>query len=230
MSRKSSVIVLSATVVLTLFIAVTAYFYNPQRGNAVYSAEVKSEAEKRQGQSLVSVTEPLDTDLQSRQNDDKIADRVAAKLTEDDSFMTAVGDRSVEYVDSKMGDIESKYASSTDEKISSAAESVRSDIKSADEIASDLLESETFMSALESAVKEKMGEEYDAEALAASIVSSEAFRSALSKMIEEEKSDSVPLPSFSSSSNADYSENEYRDARSQERSDEISRVLSFLGY
>ncbi len=230
MSRKSSLIVLSATVVLTLFIAGVAYFYNPYRGSAAYSAEVKAEAENRQNQSLVSVTEPLDTDLASRQNDDKIADRVAAKLTEDDSFMTTVGDKSVSYVDSKMGDIESKYAQSTDEKISSAAESVRSEIKSSDEIADELLENETFMSALESAVKEKLGDGYDAETLAESIVASEAFKNAIAEKLEAETSDTVPLPAFTSDTNADYSEEEYREARSSERSDEISRVLEFLGY
>lgn len=230
MSRKSSLIVLSATVVLTLFIAAAAYFYNPYRGSAAYSAEVRAEADKRQGQSLVSVTEPLDTDLASRENDDKIASRVASKLSDDEAFLTSVGDKSVEYVDSRMGDIEEKYAQSTDEKIAASAESVRKDIKSADEIASELLENESFMSALESSVRDKLGDEYDAEKLAQAIVSSDAFKKALQEMLEEEKSDTVPLPLFSSESNASYTEDEYREVRSAERSDEIARVLEFLGY
>lgn len=230
MSRKSSLIVLSATVVLTLFIAAMACIYNPYRGSAVFSAEVKAEASERQNKDLASVSESLDTDLESRLNEDRIAERVAAKLMEDDDFLTSVGDRSVEYVDSKFGDIESKYASSTDEKISSAAESVRNDIKSADEIAAELLMNEVFMSEVESAIKEKMGEEYDSEALAEYVVSSEAFKNALSQILEEEKGDTVPLPAFTSSSNADYSEEEYREVRSAERNDEIGRVLEFLGY
>ncbi len=230
MSRKSSLIVLSVTVVLTLFIAVTAYFLNPDRGSAAFSEEVKSEAENRQTQSLVSVDEPLETDLETRENEDRIASRVASKLSEDDDFLTTVGESSAEYVDSKMGAIEEKYAQSTDEKIALSAESVRKDIKSTDEIASALLENEAFMSALENAMKDKYGCDCDAEKIAEAVVQSDAFKKALAELIEAEKSDTVPLPVFSYDGEPAVSEEEYREARSAERSDEISRVLEFLGY
>ncbi len=84
MGKKTRVALLTITVVLTLFTFVSMYMTRP--GHSDWAKKVLEEAAARQNQSLVSVKEPLETDTKVLSEEEKMAEKVAAILSDDSSF------------------------------------------------------------------------------------------------------------------------------------------------
>ncbi len=259
MSRKSSAVILGITVVLTLFIAGAAFFFNPNAESDSLSSRILEEAQKRQNETVSSVSEELETDLTVRADDEKTAAAVAEILKRDDEFLSAVSLKNTDYVESKLREereaVDAKTAEleksvnektsalekSVDEKTSALEKSVdgkisalEKEIPSTDDILDALLADKAFMTKLVSEVKAKLGEGYDSDTLARAVVESDAFWEALEKYAGEgtaaTEASSTPLPSTDTVSTKEMSESEYKEARDERRSEEFAQVLSFLGY
>ena len=243
MSRKSSAVILGITVVLTLFIAGAAFFFNPNAESDSLSSRILEEAQKRQNETVSSVTEELETDLTVRTDDEKTAAAVAEILKNDDEFLSAVSSKNADYVDSKLSEQNEKVNAALDEKtaeleknVDDKISSLEKEVPSTDDILEALLEDKAFMTKLVAEVKAKLGNDYDSDALAQAVVESDAFWEALEKYAGEGTSEtssevsSTPLPSTDTSSSKSMSESEYREARDERRSEEFAQVLSFLGY
>ena len=241
MSRKSSAVILGITVVLTLFIAGAAFFFNPNAESDSLSSRILEEAQKRQNETVSSVTEELETDLTVRTDDEKTAVAVAEILKNDDEFLSAVSSKNADYVDSKISQQNEKVNAALDEKTAELEKSVddkisslEKEVPSTDDILEALLEDKAFMTKLVAEVKAKLGNDYDSDALAQAVVESDAFWKALEKYAGESTAatdaSSTPLPSTDTSSTKTMSESEYKEARDERRSEEFAQVLSFLGY
>ena len=231
MSRKSSAVILGITVVLTLFIAGAAFFFNPNAESDSLSSRILEEAQKRQNETVSSVTEELETDLTVRTDDEKTAAAVAEILKNDDEFLSAVSSKNADYVDSKLSEQNEKVNAALDEKTAE----LEKEVPSTDDILEALLEDKAFMTKLVAEVKSKLGDSYDSDTLAQAVVESDAFWEALEKYAGEgtaaTDASSTPLPSTdTSSSTKTMSESEYKEARDERRSEEFAQVLSFLGY
>ena len=231
MSRKSSAVILGITVVLTLFIAGAAFFFNPNAESDSLSSRILEEAQKRQNETVSSVTEELETDLTVRTDDEKTAAAVAEILKNDDEFLSAVSSKNADYVDSKLSEQNEKVNAALDEKTAE----LEKEVPSTDDILEALLEDKAFMTKLVAEVKSKLGDSYDSDTLAQAVVESDAFWKALEKYAGEgtaaTDASSTPLPSTdTSSSTKTMSESEYKEARDERRSEEFAQVLSFLGY
>lgn len=115
MSKKSGSVVLSITVVLTLFVAASVFLLSPARGSDSFASQVMEEAKKRQNSSVVTVSEPLETNTSVRSDEEKMAGKVSELLLEDQSFLDSIGNRSTAYIESALEKIEEEYASGVDE-------------------------------------------------------------------------------------------------------------------
>lgn len=123
MSRKIGSVILTITVVLTVFTAGALYLSSPERGSDSLVSQILDEARNRQDSSIVTVSEPLETDLAVRSAEEKMAEKVSSILIEDQNFLNTIGDKSTAYVESTLDNIEEEYVSSVDEKILGHVES-----------------------------------------------------------------------------------------------------------
>ena len=224
MSRNSSAVILGITVVITLFIAGAAFFFNPNAESDSLSSRIMEEARQRQNETVSSVEEPLETDLTVRSDDEKMASLVAERLKNDESFLSSVGEKSTEYAENRLTSLEKEYSESLDSRASSLEKSVdektssleksvdektssleksvdgkisalESEIPSTEDIISALLADETFMTKLVSQVKAELGSnDYDTDSLARAVVESDAFWEALEKYRGETSSAASDSP------------------------------------
>lgn len=243
MMRRSSTVILSATITLAIFVAVSAFIVNPNRGGDNYSSQVLEEAQNRQTLTVANVPEPLETDVEARKDEDKMAEKVSTILKEDDDFSSTMGEKSTEYVISKMPEIEEKYAQDIDSKIesvksenSSSIASLEKEVAAAkesiptdDEIVSSLLSNKEFLDSVTESVKERVSPNVDSQAIAKEIIESDSFKNALKDLISE-SNNTIPLPEFDTESSAQYTEEEYLKKREEARNTELGRILEFLGY
>ena len=160
MSRNSSAVILGITVVITLFIAGAAFFFNPNAESDSLSSRIMEEARQRQNETVSSVEEPLETDLTVRSDDEKMASLVAERLKNDESFLSSVGEKSTEYAENRLTSLEKEYSESLDSRASSLEKSVDEKTssleKSVDEKTSSLEKSvDEKTSSLEKSVDEK---------------------------------------------------------------------------
>ena len=160
MSRNSSAVILGITVVITLFIAGAAFFFNPNAESDSLSSRIMEEARQRQNETVSSVEEPLETDLTVRSDDEKMASLVAERLKNDESFLSSVGEKSTEYAENRLTSLEKEYSESLDSRASSLEKSVDEKTssleKSVDEKTSSLEKSvDEKISSLEKSVDEK---------------------------------------------------------------------------
>ncbi len=156
MSRKSSAVILGITVVLTLFIAGAAFFFNPNAESDSLSSRILEEAQKRQNETVSSVSEELETDLTVRADDEKTAAAVAEILKRDDEFLSAVSLKNTDYVESKLREEREAVDAKTAELEKSVNEKTSALEKSVDEKTSALEKSvDEKTSALEKSVDEK---------------------------------------------------------------------------
>ena len=160
MSRNSSAVILGITVVITLFIAGAAFFFNPNAESDSLSSRIMEEARQRQNETVSSVEEPLETDLTVRSDDEKMASLVAERLKNDESFLSSVGEKSTEYAENRLTSLEKEYSESLDSRASSLEKSVGEKTssleKSVDEKTSSIEKSvDEKTSSLEKSVDEK---------------------------------------------------------------------------
>lgn len=236
MSRKSNTVLLTTTITLTVFVAALVLFFNPNMGLDSYSSQVLNEAIDRQNTPLISVTQPLVTDTEVIREEEKMAQKVSEILQNDESFISNVGDSSVGYIDSRMGEIEEKYSqgmidriNTVDQKREEEIASLSSRVLSDDEIINLLLEDEAFVNSLASLVADKTGVNVSAEDIARSVVDSSAFKEYIDSLTPTSVV-SIPLPEFSPETNAELTESEYIALRENKRSYELDRMMDFLGY
>lgn len=236
MSRKSNTVLLTTTITLTVFVAALVLFFNPNMGLDSYSSQVLNEAIERQNTPLINVTQPLVTDTEVIREEEKMAQKVSEILQNDESFISNVGDSSVGYIDSRMGEIEEKYSqnmidriNSVDQKREEAVASLSSRVLSDEEIVNLLLEDEAFVTSLASLVADKTGVNVSSEDIARSVVDSAVFKEYLDSLTPTSVV-SIPLPLFSAGANSELTESEYIALRENKRSYELDRMMDFLGY
>lgn len=237
MSRKSNTVLLTTTITLTVFVAALVLFFNPNMGLDSYSSQVLNEAIDRQNTPLISVTQPLVTDTEVIREEEKMAQKVSEILQKDESFISNVGDSSVGYIDSRMGEIEEKYSQGMIDRINSVDQKREEDIASLsnrvlsdDEIVNLLLEDEAFVTSLASLVADKTGVNVTSEDIARSVVDSSVFKEYIDSLNTPTSVVSIPLPSFSTDTNSELTESEYIALRENKRSYELDRMMDFLGY
>lgn len=123
--------------------------------------------------------------------------------------------------------------------LKSELESVKEASFTKDEAVAALLSDEVFMSTLADEVSNRVGVEIDTEELTSMILSSASFNTGLKDAMndyytaleaEKKAANSIPIPVFDTVTSEEYSEEEYMEARNEQRGDEINRILSFLGY
>lgn len=90
MGKRTRVSLLTITVVVTIFTFCSMWLTRP--GHSQWAAKVLEEAAARQSQSLVTVKEPLETDTKVLSDEEKMAEKVAALLTSDNTFNNNVKD------------------------------------------------------------------------------------------------------------------------------------------
>ena len=126
MSRRSGAVALTATITVTLFVAVMTFVLNPNNISDDYASIVLEEAKNRQNVPVTMVAQPLETNVEVLREEDIMAGKVSTILKEDESFMGYVGDKSSEYVGEKLSDLEEIYASDTIDRIKEGDEASRS--------------------------------------------------------------------------------------------------------
>lgn len=237
MSRKSNTVLLTTTITLTVFVAALVLFFNPNMGLDSYSSQVLNEAIDRQNTPLISVTQPLVTDTEVIREEEKMAQKVSEILQNDESFISNVGDSSVGYIDSRMGEIEEKYTQGMIDRINSVDQKREEDIASLsnkvlsdDEIINLLLEDEAFVNSLASLVADKTGVNVTSEDIARSVVDSSVFKEYIDSLNTPTSVVSIPLPLFSNDTNSELTESEYIALRENKRGYELDRMMDFLGY
>lgn len=237
MSRKSNTVLLTTTITLTVFVAALVLFFNPNMGLDSYSSQVLNEAIDRQNTPLISVTQPLVTDTEVIREEEKMAQKVSEILQNDESFISNVGDSSVGYIDSRMGEIEEKYTqgmidriNSVDQKREENIASLSNKVLSDDEIINLLLEDEAFVNSLASLVADKTGVNVTSEDIARSVVDSSVFKEYIDSLNTPTSVVSIPLPLFSNDTNSELTESEYIALRENKRGYELDRMMDFLGY
>ena len=117
MSKKSGSVILSITVVLTLFVAASVFLLSPARGSDSFASAVMDEAKKRQNSSVVTVSGTLETDTSVRSDEERMAEKVSGILLEDQGFVEGIGEKNTTYIESAFDDFEKEYTSSVDGKI-----------------------------------------------------------------------------------------------------------------
>lgn len=230
MSKKSSSVIITITVTLTVFVAVLVFLLNPKRGDDNLSAAVFNESQSRQNSSIVTVSEPLETDLVVRSEEEKVASDVASILLSDSAFISSVGEKTEVYAESAFDEKAGEYDKTIDEKLSSNDGRIDELERKYEETAATLLENEVFVNAIVEVVREKAGDDVDAEELAVRIINTEAFKEALKDYIKSSEGGTVPVPVFKNVTSEIISEEEYRDSRSEERKSEMEKVFDYLGY
>lgn len=117
MSKKSGSVILSITVVLTLFVAASVFLLSPARGSDSFASAVMDEAKKRQNSSVVTVSGTLETDTSVRSDEERMAEKVSGILLEDQGFVEGIGEKNTAYIESAFDNLEKEYTSSVDGKI-----------------------------------------------------------------------------------------------------------------
>ena len=126
MSRRSGAVALTATITVTIFVAAMTFILNPKDDSVDYASIVLQEAKNRQSVPVTVVPEPLETDIEVLREEDIMAGKVSVILKDDEAFMGYLGDKSAEYVGSKISDLEEIYASDTNKRIADGDEASRS--------------------------------------------------------------------------------------------------------
>ncbi len=193
MSKKSNSVIITITIVLTAFVAILVLLLNPKRGDDNLSAKVLSEAQSRQNSSIVTVSEPLETDPAVISEEDSQIEKIASNLLSNPNFIIMIQEKS------------SQVASSVfDEKLKEYDARVSVLERKYDDLASSLLGNETFINAVvayvedntkddgadESIYDERISElERKYDDLASSLLGNNAFINAILAYVEENSKD-----------------------------------------
>lgn len=117
MSKRSGAVALTATIMVTVFVAAMTFVFNPHNDDKEYASLVLEEAKRRQSAPVTVVAKPLETDIEVLRQEDIMAGKVSAILLSDEGFIGEMGDISAKYVGEKISDLEEIYASDTNERI-----------------------------------------------------------------------------------------------------------------
>lgn len=85
MGKKTRIVLLTVTAVLAVFVFSAMWTVRPGTHNAVLEA-----ARARQNEPLLSVAEPLETDVKALSEEERMAEEVAALLSADDAFISSL--------------------------------------------------------------------------------------------------------------------------------------------
>ena len=85
MGKKTRIILLTVTAVLAVFVFSAMWAVRPGSPNAVLEA-----ARARQSEPLLSVSEPLETDVKTLSDEERMAESVAAILADDEDFLSSL--------------------------------------------------------------------------------------------------------------------------------------------
>ena len=94
MGKKTRIVLLAVTVVIAVFTFGMMWTVRPNANDSVLEA-----ARERQTESLLSVSQPLETDPETISKEEEMAEKVAEILLSDDDFITAIADKVVASVD-----------------------------------------------------------------------------------------------------------------------------------
>ena len=83
MSRRSGAVALTATITVTLFVAVMTFVLNPNNISDDYASIVLEEAKNRQNVPVTMVAQPLETNVEVLREEDIMAGKVSTILKED---------------------------------------------------------------------------------------------------------------------------------------------------
>ena len=94
MGKKTRIVLLAVTVVIAVFTFGMMWTVRPNANDSVLEA-----ARERQTESLLSVSQPLETDPEAISKEEEMAEKVAEILLSDDDFIAAIADKVVAFVD-----------------------------------------------------------------------------------------------------------------------------------
>ena len=94
MGKKTRIVLLAVTVVIAVFTFGMMWTVRPNANDSVLEA-----ARERQTESLLSVSQPLETDPEAISKEEEMAEKVAEILLSDDDFIAAIADKVVASVD-----------------------------------------------------------------------------------------------------------------------------------
>ena len=94
MGKKTRIVLLAVTVVIAVFTFGMMWTVRPHANDSVLEA-----ARERQTESLLSVSQPLETDPETISKEEEMAEKVAEILLSDDDFIAAIADKVVASVD-----------------------------------------------------------------------------------------------------------------------------------
>ena len=94
MGKKTRIVLLAVTVVIAVFTFGMMWTVRPNANDSVLEA-----ARERQTESLLSVSQPLETDPETISKEEEMAEKVAEILLSDDDFIAAIADKVVASVD-----------------------------------------------------------------------------------------------------------------------------------
>ena len=87
MSKKAWAVIIAVTAVVTVFTFGAMWTTRPNSSTGEYAEQVLEAAKSRQSEPLVSVNEPLKTDVEAMSDEDVMAGKVAVILSSDDKFI-----------------------------------------------------------------------------------------------------------------------------------------------
>lgn len=137
MSKKTWAIIISATVVVTLFVFSCMWVTRPASNS--YALQVLEEAKGRQDQSIISVS-PMATDTSKMSDEDKMAEKVSYILMNDEEFVSAMKTPEVPieeykaYTDQRIADLEDEIKSLKSELEKALAEKPAPEAPKAEEV------------------------------------------------------------------------------------------------
>lgn len=256
MSRKAGLAIISITLTVTACLAVAMFILNPNAGEDSLGARILAEAKARQSESIITVPEPLKTDIVALTEEEKMAEKVSVILSSDEAFVADIGSQAAPVVGEKISDLEDVYSEDMIRRIDASTAEAKAytdeKVKSDAELVQYLLGDKTFVEGLAQTVSSEEGREMSPEEVVDAVISSDKFNDALVRTIAEylaahpqeavtntivttvettkPRTEHIAIPDFPVKDASEYTEEEYIEDRNEARLNEIDRILEFLGY
>lgn len=128
MNKKAWLIILAVTSAVTVFALCSTWVLRPNSSTAAYADQVFQEAKERQNSSIVSVSEPLKTNVDEMSEEDRLVSKVVALLSVDDAFLTNTANKIKADIDDELDSWGSDYRDEILKEVEKEGDSYKAEI------------------------------------------------------------------------------------------------------
>ena len=129
MNKKAWLVILAVTTAVTVFTFSATWAIRPNSSTSALADKVFEQAKERQGKPLVSITEPLNTDVEALSEEERMAREVASLLAKNDSFISEISKAVHDSVSEELNEWGNNYREDVKNSVQTQAEAYKSEIK-----------------------------------------------------------------------------------------------------